>query len=337
MLEFLSLNLEVFGLDISDSAVRIIKLKKKRGFFSLASWNEIKLSRGLVQEGLIKNEAVMAKIIRSACENVKGEKLKTKYAAVSLPEEKSFLQVIQMPQMQEEELRGALSFEIENYIPLPASQVYFDFKVIGNAQEKSGHLDVLVIAMPKAVVDSYVLCLKKAGIAPFAMEVESQAIIRAVLNNKTSAQPVVLLNIAEDKTNFIVFSANSMRFTSSIAVSYSKLSGPRKTLVDASSPALKEFILQINKYIYFYKEHASHEHSAKNSAGIKIMLSGAGSEIKGLSRFLSEELDMPVEIGDFWLKNYLDASNAAGYPIFRKNSSSFVTAVGLALRDINYK
>jgi len=37
-MEFLTLKPEAFGLDISDLSLKIVKLKKKRGVFSLASY-----------------------------------------------------------------------------------------------------------------------------------------------------------------------------------------------------------------------------------------------------------------------------------------------------------
>ena len=110
MLDFLSLKPEVFGLDINDRCIKIVKLNKKRGFLELTSINEVKLKPGIISGGIIQDEKSLSAIIKTACQTVKGRKLKTKYAAVSLPEEKSFLQVIQMPKMEENELKSAVFF-----------------------------------------------------------------------------------------------------------------------------------------------------------------------------------------------------------------------------------
>ncbi len=40
MLDFLNLKPEAFGLDISDLSLKIVKLKKKGKYFSLASFGE---------------------------------------------------------------------------------------------------------------------------------------------------------------------------------------------------------------------------------------------------------------------------------------------------------
>ncbi len=119
MLDFLALKPETFGLDISDLSLKIVKLKKKGKAFALVSFGEEKIGPGIIKKGVIKDEEQLSKIIKDSLTKIKGEKLRTEYVAVSLPEEEAFLQVIQMPRMPEEDLKSAVIYEAENYIPLP--------------------------------------------------------------------------------------------------------------------------------------------------------------------------------------------------------------------------
>jgi len=215
----LSLKLESFGLDISDLSLKIVKLNKKGAVFGLASFGEAEIPAGIIEGGEIKNEDALAKIIKEATSKVKGEKLKTKYVIASLPEEKSFLQVIQLPKMTEEDLQKAVRFEVENYIPLPIGEVYLDFQVIQPIHNHPDHLDVLIAALPRKTVDPYVASIKKAGLVPMALEVESQAIARALIKNGSSSLPVLLIDFGATRTSFIIFSGYSPLFTSSIPVS----------------------------------------------------------------------------------------------------------------------
>ena len=108
---FLDLKYDTFGLDINDLSLKIVKLKKQHKGFGLDSFNEIKIAPGIIEDGVIKEEDILAKIIKSSYGSAKGGGIKTKYVVASLPEEKSFLQVIQMPKMTPEELKTAVSFE----------------------------------------------------------------------------------------------------------------------------------------------------------------------------------------------------------------------------------
>ncbi|MBZ1345176.1 MAG: pilus assembly protein PilM [Candidatus Nealsonbacteria bacterium] len=195
MLEFLSLKQEVFGLDISDRSLKIAKLKKRGEFLSLASFGETEIkSAGIIKQGEIKKEALFIKILKQALNDVKGEKLKTKYLIASLPEEKTLLQVIKIPLINKEELKSAVIYEAQNHIPLPIEDVYLDFQIIPPFFNKQDYYEALIVALPKKIVDPYVSCFKKAGLFPKALEIEPQAIVRALIKVKedkssSSAEP----------------------------------------------------------------------------------------------------------------------------------------------------
>ncbi|KKP32673.1 MAG: hypothetical protein A2312_02840 [Candidatus Staskawiczbacteria bacterium RIFOXYB2_FULL_32_9] len=394
MVKFLDLELEMFGIDVSDSAVKVLKLKKKRKFFEVDFLDEVEIEPGIVDAGVIKNEDALAKIIRKSIISKVAGKLKTKYAVVALPEEKSFLDVIQMPMMKEEELQSAVLFQAENYIPMSLDQVYLDFQIVDYNEKKHDHLDVLIVAMPKTTVDSYLSCFKKVGLVPVVLEVESQAIARALVKNESSSVPLILINYGKKNSNIIIFSGQSIKFTSSIPISSSQIteaiakglsvsleeaekikvnfslfkkdeSEESKKIYNAIYPVLNDLIFQIKKYLIFYKDHASHDHSlngkdvalnisqlendkenvednkATNSIGDifnfngqeKIIITGGGSNLKGLAEFISKEISIETEIGNVFSNLVLKNNNL----IREEKKSSFCTAIGLALRAVNNK
>jgi type IV pilus assembly protein PilM len=357
-MKFLSLKQEIFGLDVNDLSLKIIKLKKKRRGFKLESYNLVEIEPGIIEEGVIKNEEAFSKIIKTACKTVVGKNLNTKYVVASLPEEKSFLQIIQMPIMKEEELKTAIFFEAENYIPLSINEVYLDFQVIPPIKEdRADHLNVLIVATPKKIVNSYVSCLKKAGLIPLAIEVEAEAVARALVKDEISTSPIVLLDFGKTNTDFIVFFGRSVCFTCSIQVSSHQLTkaiaevlkididkaekikmkydlserergSKSKEIFKAMSPILNEMTMQIKKYLNFYQDHASHKHFFPAGKIEKIFICGGGSNLKGLAEFLSNDLGLHAEVGNFWL-NFLSKKQKKD---FFKNILTFTTAIGLALK-----
>ncbi len=359
-MKFLTLEKEAFGLDISDMSLKIIKLKRKTGFFKLASFNHLEIQPGVIEKGAVKDEDALAKVIQAACRNIHGERLRTKYVIASLPEERSFLEVIKMPLMKEEELKLAVPFEAENYIPLPMSEVYLDFEVIAPIKSGQNHLDVLIVAMPKKIVNSYVACIKKAGLIPLAMEVESEAIARALVKNELSTAPIALIDFGKNSTDFIVFAGRSIQFTHSIAISSQQLTAAiakalgidlakseklkvkydlaiaktdyrSKKIQQAITPILEDLCTQIKKYLDFYQEHTSHEHTGNQGNISKIFLCGGGANLKGLAQFLSGRLEVPVEVKDSWMHFSARQLNDD----VNKTFLSFATALGLALRGAN--
>ena len=374
MLKFLTLKSEAFGLDISDLSLKIIKLKKKGKFLSLAAFGEEEIKPGIIKEGEIKDEEALVKILKEALTKVKGEKLKTKYVIASLPEEKAFLQVIQMPKMSEEDLKSAVIYEAENYIPLPIEEVYLDSQIVPLVYDHLDHFDILIAALPKKTVDPYLSCLKKAGLSPLAFEIESQAIARALIKDEVSPFPILLIDLGQTRTSFIIFSGHSLRFTSSIPVSArsfteiiskvlkvnlaeaeklkikygleekielkikdkkTEVKKERGEVFEALVPVLVDLIQQIKRYLEYYRTHASHEHLPPDGKGVaKILLCGGGANLKGLPELLSLELKIPTELGDPWI-NIPEGKKMEKLPF--EKSLGYATAIGLALRGLKLK
>lgn len=218
-MNFFNLNQEAFGLDISNLSLKIMKLEKKRKMIKLASFGEFSLPRGIIEGGEIRDVKALSQILKEAKKRVKGKKIKTRYVVASLPEEKAFSQVIQLPKMELHEVKKAVYYEAENYIPLPISEVYLDCQIIPPLYNHLEHLDVLIAALPKRIVDPYVEVLKRAGFIPKVLEIEPFAITRAIVKNGISKRPLLLIDLGATKTSFIIFSGFAIRFTSSIPVS----------------------------------------------------------------------------------------------------------------------
>jgi type IV pilus assembly protein PilM len=372
-MEILSLKPEAFGLDISDLSLKIIKLKKKRGVLSLASFGEEKIKPGIIKGGEIKDEKKLAEIIKEAIKKVKGEKLKTNYVVASLPEEKAFLQVIQMPKLPEEDLKSAVIYEAENYIPTPLEEVYLDYQIVPTIYNHPDHLDILIAALPKKTVDPYLNSLKLAGLSPVAFEVESLAIARALIKDEITTKPILLIDLGATRTSFIIFSGHSLRFTFSIPVSSSnfteiisknlgvslaeaerlkikhgleekikiKIREEKKELkkeggriFEALIPTIVDLVQQIKKYLDYYQTHSSSEHLPPDGKEVsKILLCGGGANLKGLSDLLSLELKIPVERGNPWV-NILSEGKKEVAELSFEESLKYTTALGLALRGI---
>ena len=356
--EFLTLTPQGFGLDISDLSLKLVKLKKAKKKYKIEVFSETSLPKGIIKRGEIKKVDSLAEAIKIFVS--KAKKLKTKYIVASLPEEKSFVQVISLPKMSEEEARKAVFFEAENYIPFPLEKVYLDSQVVPSLrQNQKSKMEVLLVALPKATVDPYFLALKKAGLQPLALEVESQSIVRALIKNETSLVPCLLIDIGATRTTFVLFGGKSIRFTASIPISstlFTKaiaktlkidmqkaeklkikygLKGNNKEgkeVFDALIPILTDLKEQINRYVDFYHSHISHEYLPQDGSSVKkIILCGRGSNLLGLKEFVSQELKLPVELGNPLVNLGLTGKES---PIPKEDLLGYTVAIGLAKRAI---
>jgi type IV pilus assembly protein PilM len=355
LLDLLNLKPEAFGLDISDLSLKVVKLKKTKKGLLVSSFGTLPLKEGIIKKGEVSDKKALAQSIKKLFYRAK---IKTKYVVASLPEEKSFLEVIQMPKLSEEELKKAVFFEAENYIPFSVTDVYLDSQFIRPVFDHLDHSDVLLAALPKKIVNPYVDALKMAGLFPLALEIESQATSRALIKGEFTNRPLLIIDLGATRTSFIIFSGYSLRFTSSIPVSsmgFTKLiskvlkidisqaeslkvnygllgrSKKGKAIFEALIPGLTDLMEQIKKHLDYYQTHAHHEHLPPDGKGLveKIILCGGGANLKGLVKFLSQEFNLSVVKGNPLVN--LGQSREIKDPL------SYTTAIGLALRGIKNK
>jgi type IV pilus assembly protein PilM len=376
MFEPLTLKSVAAGVDLTDFYLRIVKLKRQGHDFDLASFNEQPIPAGLIEGGEIKNETELVKVIRQAVTKIKGEKLKTDKVIISLPEEKCFLRIIQFPKMAAEELAKAIPFEAENHIPLPLKELYLDFEVIEPLVDHLDHFDILLVASPQKIIDSYLRVFKAAGLVPLAFESGSLAISRALVKHEMTTEPILLVNFDTYRTNLVIFAGRSVRFTSSLQVCSKNLiealvEGLSVTVKEAErikkevgigaqtgarliektgdsefereiinderisnvlAPALSPLVTEIKDFLDFYYSHTSHEHLLLARQEVKrVLLSGDGAHLKGLTHFLAKELGISVALANPWVNILSDPENRVP-EAYLQRSLSYATALGSALR-----
>jgi type IV pilus assembly protein PilM len=358
-MKFFSLKFDTFGFDLSDLSAKIVKLEKKNGKYLFSFFGSFKIEKGLIEGGVIKDEEGLVENLKEGFKKIKIEKIKTKYVVFCLPEEKNFSQVIEMPDLPHEDLEKALRFEIENYIPFPVGEIYFDFIKLPSQKEKK--CNVLILAYEKKIVGSYFRVLKKANLEPVVFEPEILSFQRLIPPSKDF---VLLVDLGETKTNFGVFSEGLLRFSFSSTFSSSLLTETiskeleipfkeaeklkkmfgleesillkyetkesifkkeRGKIFDALVPCLSDLLDQIKRILSYF------ESLNPNFKIKKIFLSGGGALLKGLKEFIQLQTEVETEILNPLLV----------LPLFKEPKISFEEivkyscAIGLAKREFS--
>ncbi len=341
---------EPFGLDLSDRSIKIAKFSRKKTGVYLENFGERSIEEGLVSDGVIVSEKKVARVVAELAGNLKNGAIHSRYAACSLPEQKSFLHVVELPKIKKEEIKEAIQWEIEANIPMNLADVYFDWEIIPSLAKSAEHLDILVSAAPRDLVDSYNRLFAEAGLIPFSFEPESLALTRCLIKKGIQGGPVLIVDLGHTRTSFIIYAGGSIRFTSSIQISGNIMTenitrdlkidlreaeilkqkvgldkAKDKRVFEAIMPAVTDLKEQMGNYLDFYSGHALHLHNGKPEV-TKILLSGGGACLNGIDDYLSSSLKIPVEMADPFIN--IAASPKTGP---RSEFIKYATAFGLAL------
>jgi len=346
-----------FGLDLSDLSIKIALLKEASGHLELVSFGRQEIPENVIESGVIKKEDELINLIKKAFSEAQGQKIKTQHCIVSLPETESYIRVVQLPKIKKEEVPEAIKWELEANIPVALDDIYFDWQEIPRASGSKNHLDILIGALPKTLVDPYLNVIKKAGLKPLAFEVESVANARALIKDEISAEAVMIIDLGAKKTTLVIFGDNTILFTTGLPISSTELIYDIAKIMKvekekakdlklkigldqikedgkvyrAMEPRLLELVGEINRYVDYFQA-SKLGHSGKQNIS-KILLCGGGANLKGLPAFLSSNLKVGVSVGNPWVNIF--SSDSGKLPeINFDDSLSYATALGLALRGL---
>ena len=348
------LTMPSYGLDLSDRTLKFMKFKRAKDGLRIEHYGSKIIQEGFIVSGEIKKPEELSKFIRESCAPIGIKNIMT-----ALPEEKAFLRVVQLPRMDEEDVRTALEVNLAEHIPLPASETVFDFEIIRNPVGPTEHMDVVLVAFPSRIVDSYYSVYSSAGITPLAFETEMHALARAVIN-KEKMQSYLIVDFGRTRTSFVIVSGNRIKFASTISTSGQDLNkaiartfsvslfeaekmkkddagfvnpdGNRK-LFEAILPIISAIRDEVANHVTYWDSHASHLHMGEARTIKKILLCGGDSNMNGLVEYISNSVSLPAEYINAW-------SNVASFEDYIpempfRESLSYAPAIGLALRAIN--
>ena len=276
--------------------------------------------------------------------------ISTRRVACTIPTSHSFSRPLQLPAMADEDLSEAVRLEAEQYIPVAPENLYLDYDVV---RRDTKNVEILVVATPKKIIESYMKFLDSMGLEPVALEPTTNAAARIFgLADPAHEQPTVLVDFGAeaidiavyDKTLFVnstvqggsntMINLIAQRLGISREEAYKvkneeglKLSDQLRDIGLAVKPTLDNLIREIHKIIRYFDERIA-------SGGRNIsqaVTTGGGANMPGLNEYLSKELGIAVRMLDPWNKIDFGTLN----PPSEQERSMFISAAGVAILDIS--
>lgn len=309
------------GLDIGTSAVRAAEVAGKAPA-TLTRFGQVALPEGAVSAGEILDVEAVGNAIRDLWRRG-GFRLKR--VATAVANAKVVVRQVELPFMEEAELRDALQFQVQEYIPFPLEEAILDFQIIGEfpAEDGARMLRVVVVAAVRDMIDQFVGAIQKAGLTPTAIEYSAFAAARAIVEPVGEpvgeAGPEVLLDVGGGVTSILVHDQGTPRFVrvlpiggrdvtqaliEQLGVTPEEAEGQKVTVgLPAAGAGAAEgpariieqraagFIEEVRSSIEYY-------HSQPGGAPVtRVVLIGGGSRLPHLGERLSAVLRLPVEEG----------------------------------------
>lgn len=340
------------GIDIGAFSIKIIELsmlgKKKR------LENYIKFTFPLKDPSLKLFHKENLNLLSEKASNVLNAILqkagiKEKNAAFALPDFCSFITSFELPPMNEKEVAQAVEFEARHHIPLPLSEVTFDWQIIEKEEIASElKLKILLVAIPNKVLWDYQKMVNLTQIELKGMEAEIFALIRACIPESLEQKPVGLVDIGWKSTTVSIVENKVLKASHSFDISSNTLtkilSSSLKVDLDQAEKLKTKYgldpnrkdvqkilIPEINSLAFEIDKVCQNFNQNENRKIDNIILSGGTANLFGLKEYLEVKLKKQVQIANPF-------GNFSSPPILQHRlkelNPSFAIAAGVALMGV---
>lgn len=200
----------VLGLYFTDSFVEIAQVSNDRSRLEL--YGSISLPQGLVINGEIKNTNEFKNELRKLLAVTKpravryGEKV-----VIGVSDNKVFLREFSLPKYVGKEIEEAIDYQVRSMLPLLPSGVETDWEIIGRDAE--GKVEVLLAAIPKTVVQSYMSVVTDIGLDVIAIEPAVFANIRIIKPGLLKQKDQLLVYMGDNFAEFTYLTNGNPRFS----------------------------------------------------------------------------------------------------------------------------
>ncbi|KKW41270.1 MAG: Type IV pilus assembly protein PilM [Parcubacteria group bacterium GW2011_GWB1_55_9] len=348
----------VLGVDIGSSSLKVVQLRKENGQAILETYGEIALGPyGGGEIGQAMNLSA-EQITETLKDLLREARVTTGSCGVSIPFARSLLTLVSLPYRADpKEQKTVIEFEARKYIPVPMSEVQFDWFIVPQANptqsdEKSakgktgigGKVEVLLVAVHNDELSLLQKVITDANLSASFYEIEIFSTIRATVDEPI--KPVMVLDVGAASTKTYVIehgvvalshsiSIGSQDITRAIAVS-GNLSIARAEILKKEeglggadtlgSPELvfSRIFSEARRVLIQYE--TEHKKSVTS-----IILTGGGGVTKELGTYAKSIFSIDVHVADPFAKTSAPAFMRS---VLEGIGPEFAVAVGLALRKL---
>jgi type IV pilus assembly protein PilM len=334
---------QVVGLDIGSSFVKAVELRPVGNEYELAGFGMGQVATGAVEGGEIRQPGAVQAAIRQALDQ---GRIQATDAVIGMAGGSVIAKRVTLPKMSEAELAESIRWEAEQHIPFDIEDVELDFQVM---RQDGPQLEVMLVAVKKGKVQSYVDAVAEAGLSVVVVDVDVFALeTQYEYNFPDDKEVVALVNIGHETTNTNIVQGGVNVYARDIFVGgrqYSSTLGQRFDLAPGDADSLvrgkegsvswaeiepvldlvsQELGQEIQRTLDYFGTTAEHERIQR------IFLSGGCALIPGLQEFLSSQWGIEVSPADPFRRVKL--ASGLNTDVVHKLAPLATVATGLAMR-----
>lgn len=344
----------IFAFNLGAQVVRLAEFRKDdKGGLTLTGYQASELLADPAADATRVGQTGIA--VQELVGGLKATKQTVHYA---IPSQPVFIRFIALPPVSEDKVNQIVTFEAQQNIPFPLSEVVWDYQVVSAAEE--GKLEVVISAIKVDLLEELNGAVEAAKVQTGMVDVAPMALYNAFRYNYGDATGCNLLIDIGSRTTNLIFIEGKRIFTRTINIGGNTITGAiakdfNESFVDAEARKKAQGFVslgggyaepedpdaaRISKVVrnMMTRLHADISRSITyyrtqqgGSQPNCVFLAGGGASMPYVREFFAEKLGLPVEFFNP-LRNVAVASNLNPDEIGQQ-AHQLGELVGLALRS----
>lgn len=264
---------------------------------------------------------------------------------ISLSGKSTIVRDLWMPQMKAEELKASLGFELDQYIPFPAEDIYYDSHILPEdpLTRKNGQMRVVLAVAKKGFVNEHIQWLEEAGLVPSVICVDAISLSNVFQRHISATGTVGLIDIGSSKTIIDIISNNILTFTREVEYGTAKVrddvSRGLSVNIDEAERLVcmgdqritgwvEDFAGRLGKDVWNSFEYYEGQEQRPVE---KVYITGGGALLSGFAGLLNQSVGLSVEI---WSPLEMMKVSDANKHEIQKTAPVFTIAVGMGYMSL---
>jgi type IV pilus assembly protein PilM len=305
----------LFGLDIGHSSIKVMQIESSGGKRpTVVGYGMTKFPPQSIINGIVVNFEAIGKSMFDLFKNDLHGNIYTRRVACSLPTSHTYNRLMKLPVMPDHDIDEAIRLEAEQYIPMPIGSLYIDHEI--SKRDDTG-IELLMVATPKNIVDSYIKLLESLDLEPVALEPSVNGASRLFsFTEAAHSEPSILIDFGSVATDVAVFD-KTMIVNSTLAGGSEALtkaiseklkvepekaydmkskygigvSNNQQQISEAIEPMLEALTKEVRRVMRYYNERVG---QSKRSIA-HIITSGGGATMPGINQYLTKQMGLPAQ------------------------------------------
>ncbi|MFH1613682.1 MAG: pilus assembly protein PilM [Planctomycetota bacterium] len=341
----------IWAIDMGNCALKALRLRLGENGVEVIGFDTIEHGRILSASDVKTQER--AELIAAALHRfVQGNDLGKDGVVISVPSQCSFARLIKLPPVEPKRVPEIIRFEAVQQIPFDINEVEWDWQIM--QRPDSPDMEVGIFAVNNEVINEILECFAREHMKVTNVQMAPMALYNYVHYDRaeladSEKKAVIVMNVGSESTDMVICTNSTVwqrciplggnSFTTAISEAFKlnfakaeklKCTAPMskyaKQIFQAMKPVFTDFAAEVQRSVGYYTS------THRDMKFVRVIGLGGGMKLQGLTKYLQQQLQVPVVRPDSFEKLILGSNVSTAR--FTESVADYGVVYGLGLQGL---